>query len=139
GVGAPLAGHLSDRVGRTAIMLAAAGLFLVTSYPLFGFLASHPSLLVIVGAVAWMSLLKAGYSGVLPSLMAELFPTRTRGIGMSFGYSISVTIFGGFAPFVSTWLIEVTGSKLAPSFYLMATALLSLATIWSVRRRALVR
>jgi MHS family proline/betaine transporter-like MFS transporter len=46
-----------------------------------------------------------------------------------------VTIFGGFAPFVSTWLIGATGTKLAPSFYLMATALLSLTALLLVRRR----
>ena len=135
GTVAPLAGHLSDKIGRTRIMLAMTALFLVTAYPLFGFLAAHAALAVMILVVAWMSLLKAGYSGVLPVLLSELFPTETRGVGMSLGYSISVTIFGGFAPFISTWLIEVTGTKLAPSFYLMATALLSLVALVIVRGR----
>jgi hypothetical protein len=50
-------------------------------------------------------------------------------------YNISVPIFGGFAPFVASWLIELTGSKLAPSFYLIATALLSVAALVALRRR----
>jgi MHS family proline/betaine transporter-like MFS transporter len=135
GVVAPMAGHLSDKVGRTRIMLAMAALFLCTAYPLFGVLATYPSLTVIVLVVAWMSLLKAGYSGVLPALLSELFPTATRGVGMSLGYSISVTIFGGFAPAISTWLIEVTGTKLAPSFYLMATAFISLTALAVAHRQ----
>jgi MHS family proline/betaine transporter-like MFS transporter len=135
GTVAPLAGHLSDKIGRTRIMLAMTALFLVTAYPLFGFLAAHAALAIMILVVAWMSLLKAGYSGVLPALLSELFPTETRGLGMSLGYCISVTIFGGFAPFISTWLIEVTGTKLAPSFYLMATALLSLTALLVVRSR----
>jgi MHS family proline/betaine transporter-like MFS transporter len=139
GTVAPCAGHLSDKLGRSRIMLAATVLFLVTSYPAFGLLAAYPSLAMMVAVVVWMSLLKACYSGVLPALMSELFPTETRAAGMSLGYSISVTIFGGFAPFVSTWLIEATGSKLAPSFYLMATALLSLAALAIVYARRLVR
>jgi MHS family proline/betaine transporter-like MFS transporter len=139
GTVAPFAGHLSDKIGRTRIMLAMTTLFLVTAYPLFGFLAAHASLAVMILVVAWMSLLKAGYSGVLPALLSELFPTETRGIGMSLGYSISVTIFGGFAPFISTWLIQATGDKLAPSFYLMATALLSLVALIVVRRRLRMR
>jgi MHS family proline/betaine transporter-like MFS transporter len=130
-----MAGHLSDKIGRTRIMLAMAALFLFTAYPLFGVLATYPSLTVIVLVVAWMSLLKAGYSGVLPALLSELFPTATRGVGMSFGYSISVTIFGGFAPAISTWLIEVTGTKLAPSFYLMATAFISLTALAIAHRQ----
>jgi MHS family proline/betaine transporter-like MFS transporter len=76
-----------------------------------------------------LSLVKAGYSGVLPSLLAELFPTETRGIGMSLSYSISVTIFGGFAPLIATWLIAETGDPLSPSFYLMFTAVLSMLAL----------
>jgi MHS family proline/betaine transporter-like MFS transporter len=139
GTVAPLAGHWSDKIGRTRIMLAMTALFLLTAYPLFYYLAGHATLAVMILAVGWMSLLKAGYSGVLPALLSELFPTETRSVGMSLGYSISVTIFGGFAPFVSTWLIDITGDKLAPSFYLMATALLSLGALLVVRARLRLR
>src|SRR5260370_25951834 len=51
------------------------------------------------------------------------------------GYRISVTIFGGFAPFVATWLIAVTGASLSPSFYLMFTAGLSIIALMVVRQR----
>jgi MHS family proline/betaine transporter-like MFS transporter len=47
-----------------------------------------------------------------------------------------VTIFGGFAPFFATWLIAQTGDPLSPSFYLMATALLSLMALLVIRRRS---
>ena len=43
-------------------------------------------------------------------------------------------VFGGFAPFIAQWLIELTGTKLAPSYYLIATALLSLVALVIVRR-----
>jgi MHS family proline/betaine transporter-like MFS transporter len=45
-------------------------------------------------------------------------------VAVAFSYSISVRVFGGFAPFLATWLIAVTGDNLSPAFYLMATALL---------------
>ena len=83
----------------------------------------------------WLSLLKTAYSGVLPSLMAELFPTRTRGTGIALSYNISVPIFGGFAPFFAALLIQLTGDRHAPSFYLMLTALISLAALIAVRSR----
>jgi MHS family proline/betaine transporter-like MFS transporter len=54
---------------------------------------------------------------------------------MAFSYSISVTIFGGFAPFVATWLIAQTGDSLSPAYYLMGTALLSLLALIAVQRR----
>jgi MFS transporter, MHS family, proline/betaine transporter len=134
-IGAPFAGHWSDKVGRITIMLATSALFLITAYPAFGFLAAHPSLAVLVLVVGWLSLVKAAYSGVLPALMAELFPTRTRGTGMSLSYNVSVPVFGGFAPFFAQSLIALTGNDLAPSFYLIGTAILSLIVLIIVRKR----
>jgi len=46
-------------------------------------------------------LVKAGYSGVLPSLMSEQFPVDTRAVGVALGYSVSVSVFGGLAPLVA--------------------------------------
>jgi MHS family proline/betaine transporter-like MFS transporter len=48
---------------------------------------------------------------------------------MSVGYSLAVALFGGFAPFLATWLIETTGSPIAPVFYVMAAAAVSLLVI----------
>ena len=97
-------------------------------------LTMQQSLAALVAVVAWMSLLKTGYSGALPALLAEIFPTRTRVTGMALSYNIGVPLFGGFAPLTVQWLIGVTGSKLAPSYYLIATALLSLAALFVIRR-----
>jgi MFS transporter, MHS family, proline/betaine transporter len=133
--GSPLVGHWSDSVGRTRIMMVAALLFFVTAYPAFALLTAAPTVVVIVLVVIWLSLLKTAYSGALPSLMAEIFPTRTRGSGVALSYNISVPIFGGFAPFFATLLIELTGDRHAPSFYLMLTALVSLGTLIAVRFR----
>ena len=78
----------------------------------------------------------AGYSGVLPSLLSEQFPVETRAIGVSLGFSTAVSIFGGFAPFVATWLIAQTGNPLSPSYYLIFTALLSLIALIAIQRRS---
>jgi MHS family proline/betaine transporter-like MFS transporter len=73
---------------------------------------------------------------VLPSVLGEQFPVATRAVGVGFAFSISVTIFGGFAPFVATWLIAQTGDPLSPAYYLMATALLSIMALIAIERRA---
>jgi hypothetical protein len=72
---------------------------------------------------------------VLPSQLAELFPTPIRGIGVTLSFAAAVTIFGGFTPFVATRLIAVTGNSLSPSFYIMFTAALSIIALAFVRRR----
>src|SRR5215471_10422026 len=135
-IGCPLAGHWSDKTARPRIMVIMCWLFLLTAYPAFYLMVAWPSLAACVLAVGWLNLVKAGYSGILPSLMSEQFPVETRAIGVSLGYSTAVTIFGGFAPFVATWLIAQTGDPLSPSYYLMLTALLSLIALIAIRWRS---
>jgi MFS transporter, MHS family, proline/betaine transporter len=135
GVVSPIAGHFSDKLGRSGILSGTAWLFFLTTPVVFYLMIAYPSLATAVFAASWLSLVKAGYSGVLPSQLAELFPTRLRGIGVSLSFAIAVTIFGGFTPFVSTWLISVTGNSLSPSFYIMFTAALSIIALAFVRSR----
>jgi MFS transporter, MHS family, proline/betaine transporter len=132
-----IAGHWSDKiVPRSRIMLIAAWLFLLTAYPCFWLMDAYPSLATAAFAVGFLNLIKAGYSGVLPSVLSEQFPVEIRAVGVSLSFSLSVTIFGGFAPFVATWLIAQTGDPLSPSYYLMATALLSIIALMAIQRRA---
>ena len=61
---------------------------------------------------------------------------ETRAIGVSLGFSTAVSIFGGFAPLVATWLIAQTGNPLSPSYYLIFTALLSLTALIAIQWRS---
>lgn len=135
----PIAGHMSDGMARPRLMKVMGWLFLLTSYPVFWIMHSWPSLATAIFAVGWLNLIKAGYSGVLPSLLSEQFPVETRAVGVAFSYSISVTIFGGFAPLVATWLIASTGDPLSPAYYLMFSAFLSLIALAAISRRAPVK
>jgi MHS family proline/betaine transporter-like MFS transporter len=132
-----VAGYWSDIIKpRARIMLITAWGFLLASYPCFWLMDRYPSLATAIFAVGFLNLIKAGYSGVLPSVLAEQFPVETRAIGMALAFSISVTIFGGFAPFTATWLILKTGDPLSPSYYLMATAFLSIIALMVIERRS---
>jgi MFS transporter, MHS family, proline/betaine transporter len=86
-------------------------------------------------------ILKAAYSGPMPALMSEIFPTHVRSTGLSIAYSIGVTVFGGFAPTIVETFIHLTGDKLAPSYYVLTAALLSGLSLAIVawRRRNLRR
>jgi MFS transporter, MHS family, proline/betaine transporter len=134
-IGCPLFGHWSDKISRPLLMVIACWLFVLTSYPSFWLMAAWPSLAACIIAVAWLQLVKAGYSGVLPSLLSEQFPVEVRAIGVSLSFSTAVSIFGGLAPLVATWLIAQTGDPLSPSYYLIFTALLSLIALIAVQWR----
>jgi MHS family proline/betaine transporter-like MFS transporter len=134
-----VAGHWSDKMPRTRIMSIMAWLFALLAYPAFWLMVEYPSLGTAMFAVFVLNLIKGGYSGVLPSLLAEQFPVDARAVGVAFSYSMSVTTFGGFAPFVATWLIASTGNPLSPSFYLMGTAAISLLALLAIQRRGAYR
>jgi hypothetical protein len=65
-------------------------------------------------------------SGPLPAFASEQFTTSRRSLGMALSIVLPITIFGTLSPVIVTWLIMVTGTPLAPSFYLIATAALGL-------------
>jgi MHS family proline/betaine transporter-like MFS transporter len=128
-------GALTDRYGRFRVMLI--GLLMVgfTSYPLFLMLTTWPTVTTLIMVQALVGLLIAASLGPVPALLADIFPTSTRGTGLSLSYNFSVTLFGGFAPLIVTWMIDVTGNKMAPSFYVMATAVISVAAVLALGRR----
>jgi MFS transporter, MHS family, proline/betaine transporter len=133
---AVVAGYWSDKIKpRARIMLITAWLFALTAYPCFWLMDKYPSLATCMFAVGFLNLIKGGYSGVLPSVLCEQFPVEIRAVGVAFAFSVSVTIFGGFAPFFATWLIAKTGDPLSPSYYLMATALMSIVALMAIERR----
>jgi len=135
----PFVGIWADKIGQSRIMIGAALLFVLTATPAFRLVAGSPSWAVLVAMVCWLSLLKSFYSGALPSLMAAIFPAQTRVTGLSLSYNIAVPIFGGFAPFFAASLIALTGSNLAPSYYVALSGLLSLISVIALRRRFKLR
>ncbi|CAM2166669.1 MFS transporter, MHS family, proline/betaine transporter [Paraburkholderia sacchari] len=130
----PFAGYLSDRIGRRTQMTCVGVLLLISAYPGFAWATSRSDVLPLFVLIAWLALLKSIYFGALPALMAEIFPAATRATGMSIGYNIGVTVFGGFTPAIVTWMLSATGDKSAPGYWLVATAMISLAALAYVSR-----
>ncbi len=125
----PITGYLSDRVGRKRVMAVSVALALLALYPAFLWLNDRPSL----GRLATVSLLGgvliSGYAGAVSTAIAELFPVEVRATGAAIAYNLGVTLFGGFAPLIVSWLIAATGNPLAPAYYVMVGLALSLAAI----------
>jgi MFS transporter, MHS family, proline/betaine transporter len=129
----PLMGILSDRVGRKPVMLASALGYLVLGYPLFLLPVMLESAVGLVIAQSVSGLLLAMYAGPLCAILSELFPTRVRYTALSIGYSLAVTIFGGFAPFIATFLIRATGSPVSPALYVIFSASISAVSLLLIK------
>jgi MHS family proline/betaine transporter-like MFS transporter len=132
----PIAGAISDRVGRTRYIIAIGVLLLLAIFPVYLVLAGKPSGSIIVLAVLVLGSLKALYLGASAALMSELFPASTRATGLGLSYNIGVTAFGGSGPAIATWLgsFAVIGD-LAPGYYLTAVCLFSLWALTTIRRQ----
>jgi MHS family proline/betaine transporter-like MFS transporter len=131
----PFTGRLSDRVGRRPLLMASCIGYAVLSYPLFIMGSSGSAPLAFLAQFV-MIFFQSLYAGPCPAAYAELFPTRVRYTALSIGYNIAVAIFGGFAPFIATWLIRETGNPLAPAFYVITAAVITFVILTRIRETA---
>lgn len=131
----PFAGHFSDKIGQLRIMIPAAGLILVLIYPMFAVMVAFPTLGILLLVLFFMGLLKACYYGPMGAAMSAIFPAETRATGLAVGYNIGVTIFGGFTPLIATVLINSTGNDMAPSFWVIFAAIVSMVSMIVVWKR----
>jgi MFS transporter, MHS family, proline/betaine transporter len=128
----PFMGALSDRVGRRPMIGACGLLYLVFGYPLY-LLVGIGTVQALVIAMLIVAVIQSLYTGTIPVILSEMFPTRVRYTALSVSYGFSVAIFGGFAPFAATWLIASSGNPLAPAYLVMAAGAASAIAIWSMR------
>ncbi len=118
-----IAGHLSDRSGRRPINVWGNLAFLVAIYPVFVWVTTKPSAVTLVIGMTVLGVVGNISFGAFCAGLAEALPQNIRGSGFATVYSVAVAAFGGTTQLVITWLIHVTGSALAPAWYLVgATA-----------------
>ena len=130
-----LMGKLSDRFGRKTMLVMASVLFLGLTFPLFSLLGNSSLIVILMIQITFGAIL-AMNDGTLPCFLAEIFPTRVRFSGFAFSFNIANALFGGTAPFIATWLIHMTGNKMAPAWYLLAAAAVALVAMLASRETA---
>jgi MHS family citrate/tricarballylate:H+ symporter-like MFS transporter len=123
----PVMGSLSDRIGRRPILVAFTILTVLTAYPVLAWLVAEPTFAKMLAAELWLSFLYGSYNGAMVVALTEVMPVSVRTAGFSLAYSLATAIFGGFTPAVSTWLIQLTGDKAAPGYWMSCAAVSGLA------------
>ncbi|GAA1959962.1 MFS transporter [Amycolatopsis minnesotensis] len=124
---APL-GALSDRIGRKPLLLTAAIGFAVLSWPSFKLMQTGSIFLLVVGFLIVATLL-VFMLAVIGSTFPAMFPTRVRYGSFAIGYNLSTSIFGGTCGVIVTALIQGTGDKDWPAYYLIVAALIAIVPI----------
>ena len=127
--GSLLVGNWCDRYGRLPLIRGSRIAILIVALPAFWWLSAvpHPAVLLLIVAV----LVGLTTLGSVPTMLmiSELFPQRIRALGFALVYSLGVAIFGGFAQYIASQSIALSGSLLAPAVYLMLATLASLAVL----------
>ncbi|MFF3327131.1 MFS transporter [Streptomyces sp. NPDC002889] len=131
----PAAAALSDRIGRLRIYAAGAVGLLVWAVPMFLLIDTASLLWLGIGTFVTSCFLSIMY-GPQAALFAELFTAEMRYTGASLGYQIAAVLGGGLAPFVMVLLLEVTGTSMAVSAYIIGLAVIALISIKILASRA---
>jgi MHS family citrate/tricarballylate:H+ symporter-like MFS transporter len=130
----PVGGALSDRIGRKPVLLAIAGLALLTAYPALHWLVAEPTFGKMLTVEMMFSFYFGVYSGTMLGCLVEIVPAHVRTTCFSLAFALAAALFGTFTPFASTWLIENTGDKASPGFWLMFAAALGIIAAMAVYR-----
>ncbi len=133
----PVMGALSDRIGRTPILVACTLAAMVSGYPAMVWLGAAPSFDRLLAVELWLSFLYGSYNGALIVHLTEIMPVEVKTAGFSLAYSLATAVFGGFTPAIDTWLIHATGNRAMPGAWLSLAAACGLAAVvasgkWSV-------
>jgi MHS family citrate/tricarballylate:H+ symporter-like MFS transporter len=118
----PVGGALSDRIGRRPVLLAIAGLSLVTAYPALLWLTAAPSFGKLLAVEMMLSCYFGVYSGTMLGALVEIVPAHVRTTCFSLAFALAAALFGTFTPFAATKLIAMTGDKASPGLWLMCAA-----------------
>ena len=121
----PIFGKLGDRFGIKRLMIIGTAGVIGLPYFMFYFANQNQLALALLTQLV-LSLFITLNCALVPAFLTKLFPTEVRYTGIGISYNLSNAVFGGSAPLISLFLIKLTGSNLAPAFYIMAVGAISL-------------
>lgn len=131
----PLGAWISDKIGRKKVLAIGGILMLLATPLLFANFTSGASPFSIGLSQFIFAGIVGLYSGIIPVVLVELFPTSIRFTGMAIASNIAAALFGGTAPLVCEWLITKTGEASSIGWYVMLCNAISLTALYFVKER----
>jgi MFS family permease len=113
-----LGGWLSDRFGRWTLNAWGNLIFLVSIYPLFAWVVAAPTPWVLIAVMSIFGIVSNITFASVCAMLGESLPKSIRASGFGTVYSLGIAVFGGSTQFVVAGLIHLSGSAMAPAWYL---------------------
>ena len=126
----PFFGKLGDRVGIKKLLLVSSIGMIVLPYFMLVFALNDELGLTMLFQLILNIVVTMNYA-VTPAFIAKLFPTPVRYTGLGISYNLANAAMGGMAPFISLYIIQLTGNKLAPAYYFILLGIVSLIPLLS--------
>lgn len=122
----PVAGALSDRIGRKPLMVFFGVCGVLFTYPIFSTLETTTDPLT-AGLLAMAALvIVTGYTSINAVVKAELFPAHIRALGVALPYALANTIFGGTAELVA---LQFKSAGWEQGFYWYVTVMIGISLV----------
>lgn len=135
----PISGWMSDRFGRKPVMIVPWVLLLLAIFPCFWLLSHLRTGAALYGASVMLAMASTLSSATVLVTITESLPHRVRSGSLSLIYAIAISIFGGSTQFMVNWLTQLTGSALAPAWYMVAGVVVGLTAIVLMPETAPIR
>jgi len=132
----PLFGYLGDLWGRRSLYFLGTLFTVCFAFPLFWLLDTKEPLIIVLAIVIALSFGHGTMFSIESAYFPELFGTRVRYTGASFGFQLSAAIGGGLAPIVATFLVDYMGGTSGVSVLLILLAAITfIATLFARETR----
>lgn len=118
-------GLAADRFGRRPVILTGMISLICLGIPSFLLVTTGHILLALLGQIVF-ALCLGLISTTVFILAGELFPTPVRYTCNAVSYNTAYAVFGGSAPFMAAWLIDITDQNIAPAVYTTVIASISI-------------
>jgi MHS family alpha-ketoglutarate permease-like MFS transporter len=128
----PVAGALSDRIGRKPLMVGFGVAGLLFTVPIFTVLETATNPYLAFALVVAALFIVTGYTAINAVVKAELFPAHIRALGVALPYALANTMFGGTAEYIALWL---KNEGMERGFYWYVTAMIGVSLIVYLRMR----
>jgi MFS transporter, MHS family, proline/betaine transporter len=130
----PIAGYISDKIGKYKLMAISAAAALIVAYPAFLMAHNSTSIYTLLAFQVLVSVISSYFVGPCSAVLPELFPPEERYSGSAFSYSLGVAVLGGTAPLIVTSLVN-QGIQMGPAIYLMFSSIVGFIAVYKVKSR----